>query len=173
MLRERCSLPQPAVFEHRKHGYASPRVIGDQRVLVGSIQSDVRRIFIVRGDHVQEREFPGLGLDGKCAHCARGLAVIVGSFVDCIQESSAGIAPREKMVQGIRRQDRADSACRWRNRNGRHRFLCCRDRCRCQRKADIFAARVSLRARTHRWLARSGEVRSGAKFVEGIAIVLS
>ena len=91
VLHEPGSLPQPAVFQDRKHSRAAPRVIGDQRVPVGAIKSDVSRVFAVRGNLIQEREFPSLGIDGEGTHCARGLAVIVGSLVGRIEESTAGI----------------------------------------------------------------------------------
>src|SRR5580693_1251739 len=101
VLHEPGSPPQPTVFQDRKRSYAAPRVIGDQRVSVGTIKSDVSRVFTARGNLVQEREFPRLGIDGECTHCARGLAVIVGGLVDRIEESIAGIDAEKRRLGGF------------------------------------------------------------------------
>src|ERR1700684_624926 len=77
------------------------------------------------------------------------------------------------MVARFLPQGRVRSSCRWRNRSDRHKFLCCRGRCMCQRKPEISAAQRSPQARAQRRSVQSEKQVRREKSLEEMVFGLS
>ena len=87
---------QAAIFADGKNGDAAAVVVRHQRILSGVVNGDVAGSGAAGRDLIQEGELAGglavLGaINRKCAEASAIRALIVGNFIDGIEESAVGM----------------------------------------------------------------------------------